>query len=137
MEFSNPQVTHVSVDQWQSKTINGINKKVLDTVDMATTDLVNKFKQAMKTFPNHIFRANWQYNQFNHMKKNVNDEDCVMVYDFAENFRTQYQDEVQSAHWNYTQTTIHPVVCYYKCACSKVPTHSIVVISDDLTHDCF
>ena len=92
----------------------------------------------MVTFPNHLFVAAWQYHMFSSMKKNVKEGEVVSVYDFAENYRTSYQDEVQSAHWNYNQVTVHPVVNYYSChGCTELVTHSVVVISDDLKHDAF
>ena len=59
-----------------------------------------------------------------------------MVMDFAENYACQYQDEVQSAHWNHNQVTIHPISSYYACSsCDGVVNESLVFISNDLTHD--
>ena len=37
----------------------------------------------------------------------------VLVGDFAKNFTFVMQDEVQSYHWNNSQATIHPCVCYW------------------------
>ena len=45
---------------------------------------------------------------------NVNVKVKVMVMYFAEN--CQYQDEVQWAHWNHNQVTIHPISTYYTCS---------------------
>ena len=81
--------------------------------------------------------AKWQYNQFNYKKKNPQDGEVVCVLDFSENYRCSLQDEAQSAHWHYTQVTLHPIVSYYKCTnCNNsIVTESCVMISDDLTHD--
>ncbi|CAG2223257.1 unnamed protein product [Mytilus edulis] len=51
-----------------------------------------------------------------------------------------YQDEIQAAHWQYQQISVHPIVAYYKCPekeCkdTSLVTEIIVCISDDLTHD--
>ena len=49
--------------------------------------------------------------------------------DFAENFSTLWQDEVQSAHWHKKQVTIFTAVFWYQNSCS-----SAVIVSDDLSH---
>lgn len=53
-----------------------------------------------------------------------------MVLDFAENYSTKHQDELQSAHWAPNQITIHPIVCNYQDKC-----HEMVFMSDDQKHD--
>lgn len=58
----------------------------------------------------------------------------LSVFDFAENYTAQQQDEVQSAHWAQDQITLHPIVCYYNTgSISKTP--EVVFISDDIKHD--
>jgi hypothetical protein len=63
----------------------------------------------------HLFTATWQYQQLGNIKENIPDNWVIMIQDFAENYRTFYQDEIQSAHWQYEQATVHPVICYYQC----------------------
>lgn len=61
-----------------------------------------------------------------------------MVYDFAENYACRYQDEIQSVHWGHESATLHPIVATYRCpsdGCTKTVTHSLVMISQDNTHD--
>ena len=58
------------------------------------------------------------------------------------NFRNWYQDEVQSAYYNGTQTTIHGTVNFFRCpntkdGCREVVTLALVHISADLKHDSF
>lgn len=58
--------------------------------------------------------------------------------DFAENYSCISQNEVQAAHWGHEQVTIHPTVAYYKHTnegYDQVVTESIIIISDDTTHD--
>ena len=40
--------------------------------------------------------------------------------------------------WGHKQVTLHPTVAYYTCpneVCSKLVTHEVVHVSDDLKHD--
>ena len=86
----------------------------------------------------HLFDKNWQYQQLCACKDNLlhSSETILMIMDFAENLRTVYDNEIHAAHWNYQQVTIHPCICYYKCVnCELFMTDSVVIISDDLTHD--
>ena len=56
---------------------------------------------------------------------NVNVKVKVMVMYFAEN--CQYQDEVQWAHWNHNQVTIHPISTYYTCSSQTlIPVQTFV-----------
>ena len=53
--------------------------------------------------------------------------------DFAENFSCRSLDEIQTAYWNQTSVTIHPVVAYYRKngeLCHK----SLVFVSDEISH---
>ena len=54
--------------------------------------------------------------------------------DFAEDYKCRSQEEIQSAYWNQTQETIHPVVAYFKN--KEIVCHqSFIFISDEPRHD--
>ena len=54
------------------------------------------------TFPEHLFKGQWQQQQFNEMKTNL-PEDCVMlVMDFGKNKLIRFQDEPKSIYLHYT-----------------------------------
>jgi len=52
--------------------------------------------------------------------------------DFPKNYSSQYQDEVQSAHWHYSQVTVFTCVVWVKNVCN-----SYAIVSDYLSHDEF
>lgn len=61
---------------------------------------------------------------------------CIVHMDFAENFSCKSVQEIQSAYWNQTSVTVHPIVVYYKLNGSDEMSHkSIVVISDEMGHN--
>lgn len=127
-----------SYKEWVTVKKEKSSKKKLVVQESSTEELLEKLIVEMRQFPQHIFNARWQAARFNEMRKNPQNKEVVMVYDFAENYRTSYQDEIQAAHWTYEQVTIHPVVCYYRCSqCDLVTTHSVVALSDDLNHDSY
>ena len=49
--------------------------------------------------------------------------------DFAKNFSTLWQDEVQLAHWHKKQVTVFTAALWYQDTCS-----SALIVSDDLNH---
>ncbi|XP_076109458.1 uncharacterized protein LOC143078484 [Mytilus galloprovincialis] len=68
--------------------------------------------------------------------KELRDEDHILVQmDFAENFACSSADEVQSAYWNGTVVTLHPVVVYFKENSDTLKHKNFVYVSDDLGHN--
>ena len=90
----------------------------------------------LKNFGNHLFTASWQYRQLALLKENLLPEDLITIVDYGENFRHEYQDEVAAMHWQYQQSTIHPVVCLYRDPLTQQLVHlDVIIISSDLQHD--
>ena len=46
--------------------------------------------------------------------KNLKEDQVIMIIDFAENYKCNFQNEVQSAYFDQNMVTIHPIMCYYK-----------------------
>ena len=85
----------------------------------------------------HLFNFKWQASQFELCKRDLDRGSILMVMDFAQNVAHRKTWEAQSAHWHRKQSTLHPVVCYYRCpSCKSGVVHDeILCITDDLTHD--
>ena len=102
---------------------------------------INEFLDILHDLSQHLFRANWHRNVFQYAKENLATTGYLLqVMDFAMNFSNWYQDEVQSAYWNGTQTTIHATINFFVCpreGCNEIVTLALVHISDDLKHDSF
>ena len=62
----------------------------------------------------------------------------LSVLDFAQNYLNVYPDEPQAAHWDHTQTVIHPIVNFRICPKDgALIMEEHIIISDDLMHDKF
>lgn len=113
-------------------------KKLLVTKNGTQGQLVDELLNEMSSISLHLFVAGWQYQQFNHIKQEMPERWVVVIADFAENYRTFFQDEIQSANWQYQQITLHPTIAYYRCTekdCNEIITESMVCILDDLKHE--
>ena len=64
----------------------------------------------------------------------MQEDECLVLLDFAENFQFVVQDEVQGFHWCKTYCTLHPAVIYIKES-GKLVHYSFCFFSDDITHD--
>ena len=101
---------------------------------------VNEFLDIVEQISEHLFRANWNFSIFQYIKKNLKVGYVLQVLDFTMNFNNRYQDEVQSAYWGRSKTTIHMTINFYRClqeGCSEVCMLAHVHIMDDLKHDSF
>ncbi len=86
----------------------------------------------------HLFNFKWQGQQFELAKSSLRDSEVLMVMDFTQNFEHKYGQEPQSSHWYHTTTTMHPVVCYYKCLdCHNMRKEELIMLSDDMDHNAY
>lgn len=99
-------------------------------VDEFVDFLVAKLVQLTK----HHFIAKSQSLCLKQIKTNLDDQCCLILADFAENYTCILQDAAQGFHWNNIQITLHPFVIYYKCE-GELKSKCICFISDCLKHD--
>nr|XP_054762358.1 uncharacterized protein LOC129268919 [Lytechinus pictus] len=122
--------------RWGLKKTGTVNKMVLSSKTGTLCDLLTELYEEMQGYAAHLFQWFWQHGQYTNLIRDPLPNTLVAVLDFAENYSNIIQDEVQAAHWGHEQTTIHPIVCTYRCKCHNEPvSHSMVYISDDKKHD--
>ncbi len=130
-------VTDVTFYQW--KTTDGVEMiEISENVDLFKTRLRAKIPIVLK----HHFVVK-QQNKFIEIWKNsvaAHPHEAMVKVDFAMNYSFVFQNEVQSAHWNRKQATIHPFFVNFCCPVTKeVKFRTYIAISDHLKHDtiCF
>ena len=85
----------------------------------------------------HLFHIKWQGEQFEEKVQNMRATEAMLVMDFGMNIAHRMQDELEEAHWNLKQSTVHPMVTYYPCPrknCDMVVTNETVMISPEQRH---
>ena len=75
-----------------------------------------------------------QLNYLKSLKIILSEQELIIIGDFAENYKVITQNEIQSAHWNNIQVTLHQMVLYYK-EDGKLKNLSYCFISDHLRHN--
>ena len=116
--------------------INGKTKEKMKIINVKTTkeDFLALMKEEIVEFMDHVERVKNQYNQVKQLKEILPSNQAMVQMDFAEDYKCQSQDEIQSAHWNATQVTLHPTVVYYKEE-NTLEHKSFVFVSDEPAHN--
>lgn len=123
-------IESVKVNKWQTE--NG--RCSLVPLEMDSNDFLETFQTELEVLQEHRYIA-MQQSEFLEIKiKSLKKGEIVVIYDFAENYTITNQDEVQSAHFNQIQATVHVAVVFFKDEEDQCQEISHVVISNHLTH---
>ena len=93
----------------------------------------NAWEIELTKFRDHVFRVKRQFRMSRELKEHLPDNEVYVHMDFAENYACKTADEIQSAYWNSSQVTLHPIVIYYR-ENKEIKHHSLVAISNTLVH---
>jgi hypothetical protein len=92
-----------------------------------------EMQKQVNDFAQHVSRVREQYQQVRLLKDNLKQNEMIVQMDFTENFSCRSLEEVQSAYWNQSMVTLHPIVAYHKHEGDLKHT-SFVVVSDEMSH---
>lgn len=130
----------VTYTSWRRKTENGKTSRQPVVKKAPVSEILKELEEdvltpAMNTsFHKHLFTARWQFSQYKVLKDGLKANQLLLIMDFAENRKSQFYDEIKSAHFDKKQITLHPVIAFYKQG-SQTVRHAVDFISDDIGHD--
>ncbi|KAK7110403.1 hypothetical protein V1264_014286 [Littorina saxatilis] len=130
-----PMEKSLSWLRWQPYDVSSGQRIGNITVKGTLGELIAELAAELQPFACHLAVAFWQYRQFRQLRDHLPPNQVLTLLDFAENYRCDFQHEVQAAHWSYNQATVLPTVNYYRCTCGELVTECVVFISSDLQHD--
>lgn len=107
----------------------------LETVQASRDDFIESLVTAIGNLTTHHYVARNQSAHFVKCKADLDNETCVLVSDFSENFSFVIQDSIQGYYWANDQATILPFLGYMKMMDGNVISASMAIISDHLSHD--
>ena len=97
--------------------------------------LFDKYISMLEFMSFHQFSKIWQMKQFNLSKQNLRKGQIILVHDFSQNIILYAQGELQGAHWDHEQITVHPTVCFYVCNNGFLVREEVIHISKERKHD--
>ena len=95
----------VRYSQWENVDRSNLNSHTSDIDDFIELLVYN-----VDNLTTHSFIAKSQAQYLKKRKEDLNESECIILLDFAENYHYVVQDEIQGYHWNKDQCTLHPVV---------------------------
>ncbi|KAK6167828.1 hypothetical protein SNE40_021766 [Patella caerulea] len=128
----------IKLGQWKRITVTekGKEKSVMRIVEseIEKSTFIDLVIAQTTDFKDQSFRVGKQYNEIKKLKENLPQHQFIIKMDFAENYNCKSVEEIQSAYWNQTSVTLHPVVAYYRNTIGEMCHTSYVVVSDELGH---
>ncbi|CAG2188151.1 unnamed protein product [Mytilus edulis] len=118
---------------WKQVAVEDKMKMKIIENTIEKNEFIEMMKVEMNQFASHVDKVRCQYREIKTLKDSLKEKKVLVQMDFAENYSCKSLAEVQSAYWNQTQVTIHPVVVYFRGQ-SKLEHKSIAIISDELSH---
>lgn len=125
----------IEYSQWKRVDI-GYGKKKVNLVNVLKSkdEFRAELLKTAEVFREHVKMVKNQYSEIRKLKGNLSNGNVVAQLDFAENYTCTSYDEVQSAFWNKSMVTIHPIVVYYRDASGKLVHKSLAIASEELSH---
>lgn len=115
--------------------VKSTDRASLETFVKTAEQFIDSLSEKLTLLLKHSFIAKKQAEYLNALKKDLPAGHVIVLGDYAENFSFIVQDEVQGFHWNNDQSTIHPMVYYYKNCEGELESGNFVPISECLEHD--
>ena len=124
----------VKFSQWKKiEVIEKEKKKYVTRIVEIEKDRQDFIDFLAAEFKGHVNRVYKQYEEIKRLKENLPTNHLLVQMDFAENYSCKSVEEIQTAYWNQTGVTLHPVVVYYKKN-GETQHKSYVVVSDEMSH---
>lgn len=128
----------VTVSQWTRIETEDKGKKKTVTRIVENIEPRDKFIEQAITqlddFKEHVERVHVQYEQIKVLKQTIPEHHFIIQLDFAENYTCRSHEEVQSAYFNQSTVTLHPMVAYWKNTDGILQHKSFITISDEASH---
>lgn len=121
-------------EHWKRVDVDGKKKMRIVKAVMSLDEFVVHIMKEYKSFLEHTERISKQYTAIYQLKETRKIGHVIVQMDFAENFQCQTMDEIQSAYWNATSVTLHPVVAYVQPAENEPLQHKNFVFVSNLNH---
>jgi hypothetical protein len=126
--------TQKEFEHWKRVEVDGKKKMRIVKTVLPHVEFVELMLKEYESFLKHTDRISAQYSAIYHLKETLQVGHVIVQMDFAENFQCQTMDKMQSAYWNATSVTLHPVVAYYRLSENEDLEHKNFVFVSDLNH---
>ena len=123
---------NVTFYRWQI-----VEKKITKSkVDATFKDAAEMFKDDIKTLREHIYIKRRQVNGYHEIKASFSENDLMLHVEFAESYKNDQQDAMQSAYFGNQCFRIFTECCYAKSPNNNdVRNDNVIVVTENSDHD--
>ena len=126
---SESDTTEVEFYRWQT-----VEKKITTSrIEVTFKDAIEMLKEEAAILKAHIHIKRRQVNAYQEMKASLNQNNLMIQVDFAESYRNEQQDAIESAYFGNQCFSIFTVSCYFNVQGKK--TDTVIVVTDRSDHD--
>lgn len=122
-------VTEVKYAVWTES-----DRSTLLTVHESIEEFVDNLCQGLEKLKPHSYISKKQSAFIKSKKENLSPNEVLVCFDFSENYAFVVQDAAQAFHYNNDQSTVFPVLYYYKTK-SGIFHKSCIFLSESTKHD--
>jgi hypothetical protein len=114
--------------KWEKSGENRFIEKTLQA-DKKVGDVLKEFEQSFKKFKLHKFVQRTQKQYLNESRENLNENEAIIIVDYAEKYTTTFQHAVQSSYFGSRAISIFTARAYV----GKQAEYSFALVSDNIT----
>ena len=105
------------------------------TLESTVNEFIDILTDKILELCHHYFIKVQQAAYLKEAKAMLNNETCILLTDFLENYSFLVQDEIQRFNWQNHQATLHPIAVYHNDHHVKLKCDCYCVILDHLLQD--
>ncbi|KAJ8688649.1 hypothetical protein QAD02_024444 [Eretmocerus hayati] len=107
----------------------------LETLSCSVSEVLDHLEEELPKLLRHDFIAKNQASFMKKLKESLSFGHVLVQVDFSENLSSLVQDAVPGYYWSNNQATLHPWVCYWIDSDGNIQHLTVIMISDNLSHD--
>ena len=105
-------------------------------VDVMFRDAAEMFKDDIKTLKKQIYVKRKQVNAYHEIEASLSENDLMLHVDFAENYKNDHQDTIQSAYFRNQRFRIFTACCYAKSTNNNdFRNYNVIVVAGSSDRD--
>ena len=129
-DSENKASNKVTFYRWQI-----IDKKIAKVkIQISFGDAIEMFKEDVVVLKEHIHVKRRQVNAYHELKDSLTDNDLMVQVDFAESYKNEQQDAIQSAYFGNQCFSIFTACCYSKVS-GKIKNDNVIIVTERSDHD--
>ena len=98
-------------------------------------EAVESMEEKLKVLKEHIYVKRVQYAAYVAQKEKLKPGELLVHVDFAENYKNDQQDEIQSAYFGHDSFSLFTSCCYYVGADNNINHQSFVIVTESSDHN--